>query len=186
MCPHPQEADCCCLGVFHDVTSSLFPSCVFAICIFVLSYCCRQYGWQVHLHWCLHIDGRVCGVSSSLQLLWNSFTAEACHRNWSLMWIIRHCCAVDLMPRCICRERLFVFSSFHEAFLVYAESWLCLFQWWLAENLGRLLIDRNNLTLFPVLGFDSGFFVWLGTVPSLRGTAGNVAILHFLMRFNHL
>lgn len=94
--PFSRGRDCCCLGVFHDITSSLFPSCVFAMFILVLSYHCNQYWWQVHLNRCLHIDGHVCGVSSSLQHLWNGFTAEVCHRNWSLTWIIgQFCCRFD-------------------------------------------------------------------------------------------
>lgn len=37
-------------------------------------------------------------------------------------WGFSGSCAVDLMPLCICRERLFVFSSLHETFLTYLES----------------------------------------------------------------
>lgn len=164
--PSSRGRDFYCLGVVHNITSSWFPSCIFAMCIFVLSYCCRQYWYK-----CICID--VC-------ILTNMFMVSLLHHNtsgtvlqlrlfteievWCGLWVS---CAVDLMPRCICRERLLIFSSFHEAFLIYLGSWLHLFQWWLGENIWHLLNHRNNLTPFPVLGFDSYylFFVWLGTDP---------------------
>lgn len=63
-------------------------------------------------------------------------------------------CVGDLMSYCLCWERLFTFFSFCEAFLVYPMFRLWLFQWWLTH----LLIHKNNLALFPVLGLDSCLF----------------------------
>ena len=159
--PSSRGRDCCCLGVFHSITSSLFHLCGFVMCIFVLSYHCRWYWWQVHLCRCLHIEGHVCGVSCSLQHLWNFVTAEACHRSWSLMWIIRQlCCGLDAM---LYTQRKAVCFFFPWGF-----SCIC---WVLnvafpemTRGKFRTSFNRNNLSPFPVYALTSYFF-WLGTDP---------------------
>lgn len=80
--PHPQEAEIYVAWESSTVSPAPYSFYVFLTCAFL--FCLAAVGSADDK--CigidnLHIDGCVSGVSSSLQRLWNSFTAEACHRN---------------------------------------------------------------------------------------------------------
>lgn len=173
--PYPQEAEIAVAWEPSTTSSAPYSVWVFSPCAFLL--CPNTVGSTddkcICIDVCILMDMFV--VSPSLQHLCNSFTAEACHRNWSLMRTIKQlCCRLDatlymqrkavcffFFPciwKCILQMKIYIF-------LVCAESWLWLFEWWLGKNWGCLLIDRNNLAQFPVLHFHSCFFVWLGTDP---------------------
>lgn len=90
--PSSRGRDFCCLGDFHDVSSSLpvFLPCTFLFCLLVEAVLMTSAFAWMFAYWCIF-------VVSLLQHLWSSFTAEACHRNLSLKQVIRHlCCRLDV------------------------------------------------------------------------------------------
>lgn len=122
--PHPQEAE---ISVAWE--TSMMSAAPF-LCVCHIWFCfvrliqavsmTSAFAWML-VYWWTFVVSPCCNTSGAVV-------------TWIEVWSRSpDSCVVDLLSHCLCRERLFTFSSFHEAFLVYSVFWL-LFQKWLISS----------------------------------------------------